>query len=102
MTENLIELDNHRDNVTRRTAEIRNRIQKLQIDQELMQCRQEDLEALLLDAPAKTWREAAMTAQYLLQLFAATPEAQSPSRKKLIEQTFDDLARLADDGQQTP
>jgi len=102
MTENLIELDDHRDKVTRRAAEIRIRMQELQIDQELMQCRQEDLEELLLDVPAKTWREAAMTAQYLLQLFAATPEGQIPSRKKLIEQAFDDLARLCDDGQKKP
>ena len=102
MTENLIELDDHRDKVTRRTAEIRLRMQELQIDQELVQCRRENLEELLLDTPAKTWREAAMTAQYLLQLFADTPEAQNPSRKKLIEQTFDDFTRLCNDGPKKP
>ena len=33
-------------------------------------------------------------AQYLIQLFAATPEAQDPRRKKLIAHALDDLARL--------
>jgi hypothetical protein len=102
MTENLIELNEHRDKITRKTAEIRIRLQELQIDQELMQCRQEHLEVLLLDAPAKTWREAAMTAQYLLLLFSATPEAQNPSRQKLIEQAFDDFARLTEEEQDKP
>ena len=47
-------------------------------------------------APAETWPEAAAEAQYLIQLFAATSEAQDPRRKKLIARALDDLTRLCD------
>ena len=57
---------------------------------------QEELEKLLLAAPAETWPEAAAKAQYLIQLFAATPEAQDPQRKELIAHALDDLKRLCD------
>ena len=47
-------------------------------------------------APAKTWSEAAAKAQYLIELFAATPEAQDPRRKELTAHALDDLNRLCD------
>jgi hypothetical protein len=58
--------------------------------------RQEELEKLLLAAPAETWPEAAAKAQYLIRLFAATPEAQDPRRKELIAHALDDLTRLCE------
>jgi hypothetical protein len=50
----------------------------------------------MLAAPATTWPEAAAKAKYLIQLFAATADAQDPRRKKLIASVLDDLARLAE------
>ncbi|MBT7509695.1 MAG: hypothetical protein HN650_04675 [Rhodospirillaceae bacterium] len=97
MMENLIELDGHRNKETRKSVDIRRKMQELQIDQELVQHRREELERLLLSTPAATWREAAMTAQYLLQLIAATPAGQEPRCKDLIDQSFDDLTRLCND-----
>ena len=57
-----------------------------------MQRRQEELEKLLLAAPADTWPEAAAKTQYLIQLFAATPEARDPHRRRLIANALEDLS----------
>lgn len=95
MTKNLIELDDHREKGERRSARIEKKILNVLVDQELLQRHQENLETLLLASPANTWREAALTAQYLLQLFARTPEAQKPHLQDLITQVFDDLERLS-------
>jgi len=74
----------------------RQRLHEFQADQVALRLRQEELEKLLMAAPAETWPEAAAKAQYLIQLFADTPEAQDPRRKELIAQALDDFARLYD------
>ena len=56
----------------------------------------ENLEDHLLAAPAATHAEAAASARYLIELFAATPEAQDPRRQTLIARVLDDLARFAE------
>lgn len=66
----------------------------VQADQAGLRERQEELEDRLLAAPAATRAEAAASARYLIQLFAATPEAQDPRRQKLIARALDDLARF--------
>jgi hypothetical protein len=50
----------------------------------------------LVAAPATTWPEAAAKARYLIQLFAATSEAQDPRRQKIIASVLADLSRLSD------
>jgi hypothetical protein len=50
----------------------------------------------LLAAPAASWHEAAEKARYLLNLFAATLDAQDPRRQKLIAAVIADFDRLAD------
>jgi hypothetical protein len=67
-----------------------------------LRLRQEELEKLLLAAPAETWPEAAAKAQYLIQLFSDTPEAQDPRRKELIAHAMDDLTRLSERAKDTP
>jgi len=92
-----VELDERRGMAAQKATEIRRqRLQEFQADQVALQRRQADLERLLLAAPAETWPEAAAKAQYLIQLFAATLEAQDPRRKELIANALDDLARLCD------
>ena len=49
-----------------------------------MQRRREELEKLLVTGPAETWLEAAAKLRYLIELYAKTPSAQDPRRKKLI------------------
>ena len=97
MTKNPVDLDEHRGMAAREATEVRRqRRHEFQVDQVALRRRQEELEKLLLAAPAETWPEAAAKAQYLIQLFAATPEAQDPRRKELIAHTLDDLNRLCD------
>jgi hypothetical protein len=96
MTDDPVDLDERRGMAAQKSTEIRRRLHEVQADQAALRRRQEEFESLLLAAPAKTWPEAAAKAQYLIQLFAATPEAQDPRRKELIAHALDDLARLCD------
>ena len=97
MIDNPVDLDKYRSMTAHMAIETRRRrLHEFETDQAALRLRQEELEKLLLAAPAETWLEVAAKAQYLIQLFADTPEAQDPRRKKLIANTLDDLARLSD------
>lgn len=96
MTDKPINLDEHRGMTAQKDTEIRRDQQEVQADQAALRARQEELETLLLAAPAVTWLEAAAKARYLIELFAATPDAQDPRRQKLIAGALEDLARLSD------
>jgi hypothetical protein len=97
MTDNPVDLDQHRGMDAQKATELRRQhLHEFQADQAALKRRQEELEKLLLAAPAETWPEAAAKAQYLIQLFAATPEAQDPRRKELIAHALEDLTRLCD------
>src|SRR3954449_3177271 len=76
-----------------RDTEIRRDIREVQVDQAALRDRQEELEDRLLAAPAATRAEAAASARYLIQLFAATPQAQDPRRQKLIARALGKLTR---------
>jgi hypothetical protein len=98
VTDEPVDLDEHRGMMAQQATELRReRLQEFQADQVALQRRQEELERLLLAAPAATWAEAAAKAEYLIQLFAATPYGQSPRCKELIAHTLDDLSRLSDE-----
>jgi hypothetical protein len=96
MTDDPVNLDKHRGMTAQKSTEIRRRLHEVQVDQAALRHRQEELESSLAAAPATTWPEAAAKAQYLLQLFAATPDAQDPRRQKLISNVLLDLTRLSD------
>ncbi|MGA7385197.1 MAG: hypothetical protein WBW81_11070, partial [Methylocella sp.] len=64
--------------------------------------RHEELEQLLLAAPATSWVEAVAKARYLLILFAQTPAAEDPRRAKLIADVFADFKRLLADPKNPP
>jgi hypothetical protein len=96
MTDEPVNLDGRRGIAAQRDTEIRRDLHDVQVDQAALRDRQEELENFLDAAPAATRAEAAACARYLLQLFAATPEAQDPRRQRLIARALDDLARLAD------
>ncbi len=49
---------------------------------------------MLVAVSATTWPEAVEKARYLLGLFAATPAADDPRRRKLIEDVLLDFERL--------
>jgi hypothetical protein len=97
VTDDPVDLDEHRGMAAQRATDVRRqRLHEFQADQAALRRRQEELERLLLAAPAETWPEAAAEAQYLIRLFADTPEAQDPRRKELIAHALDDLNRLCD------
>ena len=96
MTDDPVELDHHRGMQAQKTTEIRRRLHEVQADQEALRQRQQELENFLLAAPATTWADAVGKARYLIELFAATPEARDPRRQKLIAATLADLAHVAE------
>ena len=101
MTDDPVDLDEHRGMAAQKATEIRRqRLEDFQADQAALRRRQEELETLLLAAPAETWPEAAAKAQYLIHLFAATLEARDSRRKELIANVLDDLTRLCDDAKE--
>jgi hypothetical protein len=95
MTDKPIDLDEHRGMIAQKETDIRRRLHEVQADQAALRQRQEELEKLLLSAPATTWPEAAAKARYLIELFATTPEARDPRRQKLIEHVLEDLNKLS-------
>ena len=97
MTDDPIQLDEHRGMAAQRATEMRRRLTEVEADQAALRRRQAAFEAFLAAAPAQTWPEAAEKARYLLTLFAATPEAQDPRRQTLIAGVLDDFGRLADE-----
>jgi hypothetical protein len=96
MTDEPVNLDERRGMAAQRDTEIRRLLHDVRLDQAALRGRQEELESFLDATPAATRAEAAACARYLLQLFAATPEAQDPRRQRLIARALDDLARFAE------
>ena len=97
MIEDPVDLDEHRGMAAQKATEIRReRLLQFQEDQTILRHHQEELEKHLLAAPAETWPEAAVKAEYLIQLFAETQDAQDPRRRELIAHTVEDLTRLCE------
>lgn len=103
MTDDPVALDDHRGMAAQKATVIRReKMQTFLVDQEALKLRQEELETLLLATTAESWLEVAAKAQYLIQLFASTPEALDPRRKQLIANTLDDITRLCDATNERP
>ena len=96
VTDDPVELDEHRGMAAQKSTEIRRRLHQVQADQAALRRRQEEFERHALAAPSTTWAEAAAEARYLILLFAETSEARNPRRQELIAKVLDDLARLSD------
>jgi hypothetical protein len=90
-----IDLDEHRGMTAQRATDIRRRLQEVVADQAALRHRQEELEAFLATEPVTTWPELAIKARYLIELFAATADAQDARRQKLIKAVLDDFTRLS-------
>jgi hypothetical protein len=95
MADTPVELDEHRGMAAQKSTEIRRRRHEVQADQVALQRRQQEFERYAVAAPSTTWREVAAKARYLIEIFAATPEARDPRRQELIAGVLDDLARLS-------
>ena len=97
MTDKPINLDQHRGMAAQKATDLRRLMMEVAANEKSLRQRQDELEAHLLAAPAANWHEAADKASYLLNLFAATPAARDPRRKKLIEAVLADFGRLSDE-----
>lgn len=90
-----IDLDHHRGMSAQKATEERRERLDVAANEAALHERREELETALAAGPAATWPELARNLRYLLELFAATPEAQDERRQKLIATALEDLARLA-------
>jgi hypothetical protein len=90
-----VELDGHRGMAAQKSTELRRRSHEVRADQAALRDRQEQFERQAIAGPSTNWAEAAAKARYLIQLFAATPEARNPRRQELISKVLDDLTRLS-------
>jgi len=91
-----VDLDEHRGMAAQKATEIRRRLHEVQTDQEALRQSQVEFEKFLVAAPAMTWPEAAAKARYVIQLYAATADAQDERRRTLIASVLADLTRLAE------
>jgi hypothetical protein len=96
MTDNPVELDQHRGMAAQKSTETRRLLQEVQADQAALRKRQEEFEAVLMAGPATSFQETAARARYVLQLYAASYDATDPRRQRLIANVLEDLARFSD------
>lgn len=92
--EKTVDLDLHRGTAAQKATELRRLVREVADDRARLEASRETLERLLIAAPSENWTEAAEKVRYLLSIFAATSEAQSPRRKTLIANLLVDLERL--------
>jgi hypothetical protein len=102
LAENTIDLDSQRGTAAQKAVRKRRRLAALNADHAAPRARQDELEHLLLTAPATGWVEAVAKARYLLTLFAQTPAAEDPRRATLITDVFADFKRLLADPKHSP
>jgi hypothetical protein len=95
MSDDPIQLDERRGMAAQKATEIRRRLAEVKADQLVLRERQAELEKVMAAAPASNWPEAADKARYLIDLFAATSQANDPRRRRLIDSVLADFAQLA-------
>jgi hypothetical protein len=95
MTDDTIDLDKHRGMAAQKETRVRRLHAEVRRQRDALRVRQDALEEQLVAAPAESWEEAAEKARYLLNLFAASLDAQDPRRQKLIAAVLDDFSRLS-------
>lgn len=102
MTEETVDLDKRRGMAAQKETRLRRLHAEVRAQRDALRTRQDALEAQLLAAPAENWEDAAEKARYLLNLFAASIEAQDPRRQKLIAAVLDDFSRLSGERSDQP
>jgi hypothetical protein len=102
MTDKTIDLDTHRGMAAQKETKVRRLHAEVREQRHALRVRQDALEEQLVAAPAENWEEAAEKARYLLNLFAASIDAQDPRRQKLIAAVLDDFSRLSGEPSDAP
>ena len=94
LAEHTIDLDGRRGMAAQKATGMRRQLAAVDADHAALRARQEELEHLLLAAPATDWVEAVAKARYLLILFAQSPAAEDIRWAGLIADVFADFERL--------
>jgi hypothetical protein len=102
VTDKTIELDEHRGMASQKQTRLRRLHAEVREQRDALRARQDALEEQLVAAPAESWEDAAEKARYLLNLFAASIDAQDPRRQKLIAAVLDDFGRLSGEPSDPP
>ena len=97
MTDETVDLDKRRGMTAQKETRLRRLHAEVREQRDALRDRRDALEEQLVAAPAESWEEAAEKARYLLNLFAASMDAQDPRRQKLIATVLDDFRRLSGD-----
>ena len=95
MNDTPIELDLRRGMAAQKETEERRTLSGVRADQAELELRQRAFEESLEANPARTQQEAAAKAIYLLKLYGATQEGQTPLRARLIARSVEELNRLS-------
>ena len=95
MIDRTVKLDERRGMAAQKATELRRLLGKVQANERELRLRQDELETQLVASPSVDWADAAEKARYLIDLFAATPAAQDPRRRKLIAAVLRDFDRLS-------
>jgi hypothetical protein len=85
-----------------KATRMRRQLAAVDADHAALRARQEELEHLLLAAPATDWFEAVAKARYLLILFAQSPAAEDLRRARLNSDVFADFERLLAEPKRSP
>ena len=103
MTDCPINLDGHRSAAGQRETELRRRspANGQPPSPPTPQPHLESLEEQMLAEPARTWEDVMEKWRFLLERYAATPQAGDDRIQKLIKRALDDMERLSKREEQT-
>ncbi len=88
-------LDAYRGMAAQKETDVRRHLSEVEADQVALRQDLAEREKFMFAAPTTDWPGAAAKAAYLLKLYAASPDAQDPRLKQMIESVLDDFQRLA-------
>lgn len=94
MTDEPIDLDQHRGLGAQKATDSRRLLAQVEANERVLRQRRDELEAQLIAAPAASWAEAAGKARYVIGLYAASLAPGDTQRHTLVAAVLADLARL--------
>lgn len=101
MTDEPVELDQHRGLAAQKATGSRRLLAQVEANERILRQRREELETHLIAAPAATWSEAAEKARYVIGLYAASLGVGNTQRHTLVAAVLADFERLAAEDQAT-
>src|SRR5512139_2088520 len=94
MTDEPIELDQHRGMAAQKATGSRRLLAQVEANERSLREHREELESHLIAAPAANWAEAAEKARYVIGLYAASLGSGNTQRHTLVAAVLADFDRL--------